>query len=197
MKKILLVFILIIFAGNCCFAKDDDTDYSSGLDDVMKYTNSVEGAFAGQKKITDEEFQKTIDQLKAKKKKKTGKDKPFKGSSFNDENSGNYINETADKTTILRVPLCLTNGDGKEIPAGIYKIVGKKEGSKVYLDFFQSANLVAQVPAIETQSDFDQKEINFAQLLPYDEKRIKVIFGSIDFNAYSFIRIKNEISDLN
>lgn len=63
--------------------------------------------------------------------------------------------------------------------------------------FYQSSTLVAHVPAIETQSDFDQKSINFVQLLPYNEQRIKIIYGSMDFNAYTFIRIKAEISDQN
>lgn len=202
MKKILLILILILFVGvKPCFAYDDnDTDFSdkSGQgDDMMKYTNSVENAFAGQKKITDEEFQKVLKQVKEKRKKKTKSDKPFKGSSFNEENNGTHIGETADKSVVLTVPLSLVNGDGAEIPVGHYKIVGEKVKDKVFLSFYQSAFLVAKVPAIETNSDFDQKEVNFVQILPYNEQRIKIIYGSLDFNAYTFIKIKNQISDLN
>ncbi len=87
------------------------------------------------------------------------------------------------------------NGDGVEIPMGHYKIVGQKDGNRVYLDFYQSSTLVARVPAIETQDDFNQTPINFVQLHPYNAQRVKVIYGSIDFNAYTFIRIKEEISD--
>lgn len=174
---------------------EDDSGGSGGIEDTMKYTNSVENAFAGQKPVTDEEFQKTLDKLKAKKKGK--KNKPFKGQSFNEENNNSYLDETADKNVLLGVPLCLTNGDGTEIPTGHYKIVGKKEGKNVYLDFYQSSALIAHVPAIETQNDFNQTDINFVKLLPYNAQRVKVIYGSIDFNAYTFIRIKDEISDRN
>lgn len=194
MKKIFVTLIfLFLIISLPVFAEDDSG--GSGIEDTMRYTNSVENAFAGQKPITDEEFQKTLDKLKAKKKGK--KNKPFKGKSFNDENNGMYIDETAEKNLLLSVPLCLTNGDGAEIPMGHYKIVGKKDGDKVYLDFYQSSNLIAHVPAIETQSDFGQKAINFVQLLPYNAQRVEVVYGSIDFNAYTFIRIKDEISDKN
>lgn len=193
MKKIFL-FLPILFLVIVLPAFADD--YSSGgIEDSMKYTNSVENAFNGQKPVTDEEFQKTLEQIKAKQKK--GKNKKFKGKSFNEESNGGYIDETAEKNLLLSVPLNLVNGDGKEIPIGHYKIVGKKEGKNIYLDFYQSSVLIAKVPAMETQNDFDESNINFVKLLPYDTQRVKVIYGSIDFNAYTFIRIEREISDKN
>lgn len=201
MKKlfVILIFLFLIIALPS-FA-DDNSNNSGGIEDEMQYTNSVEDAFVGQKKITDEDFQKTLDQIKAKQKKgKKGKKKnnnTFTGTNLNEENNGKYIDETAEKNLLLSIPLRLTNGDGTEIPIGHYKIVGKKEGDKVFLDFYQSATLVAHVPAIETQSDFGQTAINFVQLTPYNEQRIKIIYGSIDFNAYTFIRIKDGISDQN
>lgn len=184
---LILVIILPVFA--------DDTGGYGGIEDSFKYTNSVEDAFNGQKPITDEEFQKTIDKIKAKQNK--GKNKKIKGSSFDEENNSGYLNETAEKNILLSVPLGLINGDGTEIPTGHYKIVGTKVGNDVYLDFYQSSFKVARVPAIETQNDFKQSAINFVQLLPYNSQRVEVIYGSMDFNAYTFIRIKKEISDQN
>lgn len=197
MKKIIILLFFFLFSSALLPVSADDDIDSSSFSDVMKYTNSVENAFVGQKKITDEEFDKVYKEVKAKqdKKKKGKKTKPFKGKDFNDENNGGYIKETADKTLLLSVPLELTNGDGIEIPIGHYKIVGEKNNGQVYLDFYQSSTLIAKVPAIETQSDFDQTAINFVQIIPYNEQRIKLIYGSIDFNAYTFIKIKNEISD--
>lgn len=197
MKKIIILLFFLLFSSALLPVSADDDIDSSSFSDVMKYTNSVENAFVGQKKITDEEFDKVYKEVKAKqdKKKKGKKPKPFKGKDFNDENNGGYIKETADKTLLLSVPLELTNGDGIEIPIGHYKIVGEKNNGQVYLDFYQSSTLIAKVPAIETQSDFDQTAINFVKIIPYNEQRIKLIYGSIDFNAYTFIKIKNEISD--
>ena len=196
MKKILVISFLILIIARPAFASDDSYN-SDGIDSLMKSSPIIDGAFDGQKKITDEQFQQALDQVKAKQNKRKKKNKPFKGSNYNEENNGGYLNETADKNLLLSVPLSLTNGDGTEIPTGHYKIVGKKVDNKPYLDFYQSSTLVAHVPAIETQSDFDQKSINFVQLMPYNEQRIKIIYGSMDFNAYTFIRIKTEISDQN
>lgn len=201
MKKIFVALIFLFLIMTLPVFAEDDSNSSGGIEDAMQYTNSVQDAFNGQKPVTDEEFQKTLDKLKAKKAKgKWGKangkkEKVFKGKNFNDENSSKYINETAEKNLLLRIPLCLINGDGAEISAGHYKIIGKKEGAKTYLDFYQSSALIARVPAIETQSDFGETNVNFVKLLPYNSQRVEVIYGSIDFNAYTFIKIKDKISD--
>lgn len=199
MKKFFMIILTMLLTTPLCAFADDSADSSyGGINEAMQYTNSVENAFLGQKKITDEEFQKTLSEVKAKQdKKKRHKVKPFKGKNFNEENNGNYIDETAAKNVVLGVPLDLTNGDGAEIPTGHYKIVGTRERDNIYLDFYQSATLVARVPAIETDSDFDETAINFVKLVPYNEQRIKVLYGSMDFNAYTFIKIKNKISDSN
>ncbi|MFA7658378.1 MAG: hypothetical protein WCY19_02990 [Candidatus Gastranaerophilaceae bacterium] len=195
MKKIFsfLIFLFLILALPV-FA--DNLGGTGGVEDLLDSAPSVENAFVGQKKITDEEFQKTLNQVKAKQK-KGKKPKAFKGRNFNEENNGGYLGETAERNLLLEVPVSLTNGDGAEIPIGHYKIVGKKVGGNPFLDFYQSSTLIARVPAIETNNDFDEMAINFVKLLPYDEKRIKVIYGSMDFNAYTFIKIKKEISDMN
>lgn len=196
MKKIFFICLFLSLIMLPCFAEDASND-SGGIEDILKYTNTFENAFVGQKKITDEEFKKTLEQVKAKQNKRKKQDRPFKGKNFNEEDNGGYLKETADKNLLLGVPLNLTNGDGVEIPIGHYKIIGKKNNDLVSLEFYQSSTLVARVPAIETQSDFDESAINFVKLIPYDEKRIEVIYGSIDFNAYTFIKIKNEVSDQN
>lgn len=197
MKRVILLFMLFIFLILISPSFAESVDNTGGIEDALKYTNFVENGFEGQKKITDEEFQKTLDQVKAKKNKKKNKTKQFKGKDFNQENNGKYIDEIAEKNLLLSVPLALINGDGTDIPSGHYKIVGKKTDDGVYLDLYQSSTMIARVPAIETNSDFDQSAINFVQLLPYNEDRVKIIYGSLDFNAYTFIKIKNKISDTN
>lgn len=191
MKKILILFIIsfAIFTAPV-FADDGGT---GGIEDTMQYTNAFDNGFNGQKPITDEEFQKVLEQVKAKKNRK--QNKKIKGQYFNDESSGEHINETSDKNILLSLPVALINNDGNEIPIGHYKIVGEKVKDKIYLDFYQSATLVAKVPAIETQSDFNELGINFVKVLPYNEKRVKIIFGSMDFNAYTFVQLEQPISD--
>lgn len=191
MKKIFIFMLFIFFTLILpVFASDDDS--SDNINEMMKYTNTVENAFVGQKKITDEQYQKALEEKKAKLKKKKKKDTKYTGKNFNEENSGSYIKDTSNKNLILIVPVTLTNGDGKDIPIGHYKIVGEKTDNNVYIDFYQSANLIAKVPAIETQSDFNQQGINFVKLIPYNDTRVKIIYGSMDFNAYTFIKINDK-----
>lgn len=196
MKKIFFIIIVVIFMITNLPTLADELNDTNGIDDILRYTNSVDNAFNGQKKITDEEFQKTLAQVKAKQK-KGKKNKPFKGNNFNEENNGGYIQETADKNLLLSVPVELTNGDGADITVGHYKIVGKKLDNSVYLDFYQSSTLIARVPAIETESDFGQSTKNFVKLVPYNEQRVEIIYGSMDFNAYTFVKIKQILSDNN
>ncbi len=195
MKKYFITLLFIILISNqSIFANEDFT--SGGVEDLFKHTNTFENGFNGQKQITEEEFNKVYKEVKEKQdKKKNKKNKPLKGKEFNQEESGQFINETSEKNLLLSIPIYLLNGDGKEIPTGHYKIVGTKLNNKVYLDFYQSSSMVARVPAIETNNDFDEENINFVKILPYNEFRIKVIYGSMDFNAYTFINIKNPISD--
>ncbi|MEI8128430.1 MAG: hypothetical protein WCG95_02330 [bacterium] len=162
-------------------------------DEINQLINAI---CVGQKKVTDEEFQKALSEVKGKQK-KSAKIKPFQGKDANEENDGGYLEETAQKNILLGVPITLINEDGKEIPVGHYKIVGEKIKDKVYLDFYQSYTLIARVRAIETNNDFDETALNFVKILPYNEQRIKLIYGSLDFNAYTFIKIKTEISDTN
>lgn len=196
MKKIFAIYIFVfLITGLPVFAENEDIE--SGVENLMKYTDSVENAFVGQKKITDEDFQTTLAKVKSKRDKKKKINQPFKGKGYNEENNGEYIDETAAKNLLLGLSVDLINGDGTEIPVGHYKIVGEKNKDKIYLDFYQSSTLIAKVPAIETESDFDETAINFVKLVPYNEQRVKIIYGSMDFNAYTFIKIKNEISDKN
>jgi len=193
MKKIFIVLVFLFFVLALPILAEDATG-SGGIEDTMQYTNSVDNAFLGQKKITDEEFQKALSEVRGKQK-RGKKAKPFAGKDVNEENDGGYLDETAQKNLLLGVPVCLINGDGTEIPVGHYKIVGEKIKDKVYLDFYQSYTLVAKVPAIETNSDFDETALNFVKIRPYNERGIKLIYGSMDFNAYTFIKMKIEISD--
>jgi hypothetical protein len=202
MKKIYTIstFLCLIIAMTAsttsyAFADDDDMS-SSGIDDAYKYSSTMDNAFVGQKKVTDEEFQKALTQAKSRKKVKR-KDRPMAGKTFNEENNGGYLKETAENNLLLGLPVELITVENVEIPIGHYKIVGKKVGDKLYLEFYQSYTLVAKVPATETKNDFDQPTISFVKLIPYNKNKVEIIYGSMDFNAYTFIKIKNEISDQN
>lgn len=191
MKKTLLTVLILSIISLPAIATDDTNSTDDGIESLMKSTPVFEDPYAGQKQISDEDYQKALKQVQAKQaKRKKIKNKPLKGNDVNQENNGGYLEETAEKNLLLIVPETLINGDETEIPTGHYKIVGEKKDEKVFLDFYQSSKLIAKVPAIETNYDFDEMAINYVKIEPYDAKKVKVIYGSMDFNAYTFLKIK-------
>ena len=98
-------------------------------------------------------------------KKDRKKHKPMKGKSIGaqEENKDQYIDDITAKNLLILLPLDLVANDGADISTGHYKVVGRKLKDKIYLDFYQSAILIAKVPAIETNNDFGEMEINFAK----------------------------------
>src|SRR5574344_1604806 len=147
---------------------DDTTAPSGSVEDLYKDVPTVENAFAGQKKITDEEFEKTYQKLKSKKDKKLKKNQTYKEE---------YLKETAEKNLLLGLPVTLVTEKGDEIPVGHYEVVAQKVNNKVYFEFYQSYTCVAKVQGTETTNDWNQKTINFVELLPYNEKYIELIYG--------------------
>ena len=189
MKKFFIILIFCFLIQSLA-ALADELGSSGEMGDLMQYSNTFDSPFSGQKQVTDETFQKTLNQVKAKQNSKKRQPRPFQVKNFHGSDTTGYINETGEKNLLLSIPVNLINGDGTDIPIGHYKILAKKEDNKLYLNFYQSSSLIAKVPAIETKSDFDEKELNFVKLLPYNEQRIKIIYGSMDLNAYTFVNIK-------
>ena len=193
MKRIFLVICLLITFCMPVFSaqKDDDKEETAGsMADYLGGKDSIfDDPFAGQKMYSDEEFQKALEFKKSHMKKK--KEKKFKGEGRSADDSKTQIDETAEKTIILMLSCNLVNGDGTFIPMGHYKIVGEQNDNGAYLNFYQAHRLIAKVPAIVTKYDFDQDIINFAKILPYSDDKIKLIFGSIDFNAWTLLRVVN------
>lgn len=183
MKKFyLLILILIIFLNVSPKVLAEDKE-------LNEYTNSVENAFNGQKPITDEEFDKMVEKLRDKKYKKQRT--PFKGQSVNKDQDDNGIFDN--ENILLSLPVTLLTKDGTEIPVGHYKVTCEKKNDSVYFNFYQGYNLIAKVDAKETDNDFKEPSINFCKLVPYDEQYVKIIYGSLEFNAYAFIPVKDGI----
>ena len=73
---------------------------------------------------------------------------------------------------------------------GFYKIVAQRgEDKKPYVNLYQSQFLVDKIDMTETKDDFGKDTLDFAEIIPYDENFVKLIFGSIDFNGYAFLPI--------
>lgn len=185
--KLCLCFLLLSMSA--CYAESWD-DYS-GLD----------RAWDGQKSVTNKEFEQVMDALQAKTKKKELKQKKKRnkkisggGTSLHNElNPDKIIPElesikpTSDEL-LINLPVNLII-NGQTIEKGYYSVVGERndEDKKVYINLYQAHYLKAKIEANETDNDYGEEEVNFAKVQTYNDSFIKLIFGSIDFNAYAYI----------
>lgn len=186
LKKICLIALSVIMFASVTYA-DDWSDF-----------NSVDNAWDGQKTITNKQFEETMNALQAKSKKKEAKRREkairkVKGSSLipqmdahNDDMINEQPDETLDETQIINIPVDFVV-NGKLVERGYYKVEGEKKADGVYINFYQAHTLKAQIKAKETNDDFDEETIRFTKLLPCNDHQMKLIFGSVDFNAFVYI----------
>lgn len=175
-KRILLLLAILIFGAGGAFAEGDLWD---NFGDQNVY---------GQKAVTDKEFEEALESKKGKQKKP--KDKLLRnGEAFQKSNETEFLKSVPKELPILLIPLNLALTEDRILPVGHYQIMGEKKGGKVYLKFYQAHNLLANLEAVETNDDFGEEEINFVRLLENDGNSVKIVFGSLDFNAYTIVNI--------
>lgn len=193
MKKYLACFIVLLlsFFQSSAMAEDDFFDNYTGID----------RAWDGQKPITNQEFEKAIDTIQAKQKKREARQKKRKIRKFSGGGTSlhrgldpmNEIPELTplkqdDEGNLLNVPVNLLVGDGV-LEKGYYNVLGEKEkDGNIYLSFYQSQYLKGKIKAQITENDYEAEEINFVKLIPYNDEFVKVVYGSLDFNAYAYVR---------
>lgn len=180
MRKFPIVFLIILLlTSNMALAEDDLWD------------NFGDQNIYGQTPVTDEDFEKALESKKGKTKKpKKPKDKLLRdGEAFQESNETNVLTQMSEELPILLVPLNLELKDGAILPVGHYQVKGVKKNGKLYIQLFQSSELFANIEVVETRDDFGEPEINFVRMIDDDGKQAKIIFGSIDFNAYAIVKI--------
>lgn len=192
MKRFLL--LIVFLASSQLLTKADSWD---------DFTN-VDRMWDGQKSITNQEFDQVVEKLEEKgklqeeKKQKKKRKKLFGGGStlhteLNPDNNVMEI-ESIDKEEdlVLNSPVQLIIGKNL-LEKGFYKVVGERnsDDKKLYVNFYQSQFLKAKVQVVETEDDYGEENINFVKILPYNDSFVKLIFGSIDFNAYAYIPYLN------
>lgn len=188
MRKSLLVILFFVLALPILADEWDDF-------------GSVERMWDGQKSITNKEFEEVMDALQTNQKQKEEKQNKKKikkisggGDTLHrDLNVKNEINEIpnlknkSEEGVLINIPVRLILGDDI-LEKGFYKVLARRDDDKkLYVSFYQSQFFKGEVEAIETEDDFGEDEIDFAKLTPYNKSFMRMIFGSLDFNAYSFI----------
>lgn len=190
MKKFLFIFAAVLFISTLSCNADEWDDFSG-----------VEHAWDGQKSVTNQEFEQAIDTLEGKKREKEAKKRKKMIKKISGGGESLHPDLSTDSEIKALTPL-KENKDGmllnipvhlvinqQPLEKGFYKVIGERDkNNNIYLSFYQSQFFKGKVKAIETQDDYGQETMDFVELLPFDDKYVKIIFGSLDFNAYAFVR---------
>ena len=197
MKKNLLfiTFIALFFITHRTYADSWD-DFSN-----------IDRMWDGQKSITNQEFEQVVEKLEEKGKQKEEKQNKKKrkklfgnGTTLHSELNpdSNSIQELDslqpdNEDVLVNIPVDIVIGD-KILEKGYYKVLPEKnnEEIKVYINLYQSQFFKGKIEVTETEDDFDEPTLNFAKVLPCNESFIKIIFGSLDFNAYVYVPYVNQ-----
>ena len=170
------------------FAEDDDF-----WDEPIKIDSDAKNQ---QKSVTDQEFEKVMKFFEKKKKKKEEKNKP-KGTPIGPQiqdgqvpADSNSFKVTYEDYPTVMIPVTLITEDAKEIPPGYYRILSVKKETLYFLNFYQGSSLIAKIRAIDTGNDHNQKSLNYAKVIPVDDRYMNVIYGDIDCNIEARVRIK-------
>ena len=196
MRKLIGIFLAILIGCSVqvCLAEGWD-DYAG-----------LEHAWDGQKTITNQEFEQVMDALQEKSKKKEARKKKKRakkisggGTSLHNELDPDKIIPELESVKpvaddlLVNVPVNLIV-DGKVVEKGYYNVIGErdKETKKIYLNFYQAHYLKAKIEATETEDDYGEEEVNFVNIKNYNDSFVRLIFGSIDFNAYAYVPFVKE-----
>lgn len=139
----------------------------------------------GQEAVTQQDFEKALESKK-KKTKKRDKNIP-KGENFSQSNETDIINNISEELPVMLIPVDLKIKEGYVVPIGHYQVDGEKEDGNVYIKLYQAHDLIAKIPAEETNDDFGEQSIIFAKLLPHGDYHVQLIYGGLDFNAYAIV----------
>ncbi len=136
--------------------------------------------YGAQEAVTDDEFDKAIESKK-------GKPKKMKGESFQQSNETEVINQIPQELPVICISVPLQITDKAILPIGHYQVVGEQKNGKTYLKLYQAHYLMAEIEAVETLEDFGEPEVHFVKLITDKDNKLKIIYGSIDFNAYAIV----------
>ncbi|MBP3820510.1 hypothetical protein J6G99_02570 [bacterium] len=186
MKKFCLFILFILLTCPIVFAEDASWD-------------SFNGDITGGKKqkfVTDEEFEeavKKIDNKVNKWRNRVQRWRQPKGTNFSQSNETEQISKgQGEKASLPVISLPVRIKMGEEIiPVGHYQVKGEIVDQNPVLSFYQSGELICKINAHETKEDYDQQEILFASWIAEGDNQVKIIYGSLDFNAYAIVDIAN------
>ena len=193
MRHLAISLIILAVLSGCYVYADDFFDNYTGIDN----------AWDNQKPITNDEFEKAIDTLTAKQKKKEEKARKKKIKKISGGGTSLHkgleptseilkqesLNDKGDiEGRLLNIPVDVIV-DGKILEKGFYNVYGEKaSNNEIVLSLYQAHNLMGKIKGYPTKDDYESEDIDFVKITPYNDNYLKIMFGSLKFNAYGYLR---------
>ena len=197
MQKVAFLILFVMLASPISVIADDFFDDYKG----------IEHAWDGQKSITNKEFEDAINTLTEKQKKKEARAKKRKirkisggGTSLHkglepmsEISAQEALKEKGEfDGQLVNIPVDIII-DNNVLEKGYYNVFGEKDkNGDIYLSFYQAHYLKGKVKAYKTNNDFDAENLDFAKFEEYNDDYVRIIYGSLDFNAYTYLRFIKE-----
>lgn len=182
MKRVVVSLLIAFLAGSAAIAEDD---LWGNFGDINFYNTDKQTA------VSDEQFDETVEKVKSKKRKPLfgpKEPKKMKGESYQQSNETEIISGINKETPVLRVPYELKKLDGGTLPIGHYQVEFEKDKDGfVTMKLYQAHYMIAQYPAEETDEDLFDEHINYLTLEDFDATKVKINYGSMDFNAFAIV----------
>ena len=188
MRKFLISFILVFFCILFTNTQVQAAEASSdgGWDDMLEFDRSWQ---TNHKPITDAEFEKVMQRYE--KKKKTKKYEFDIDEARDSLNDMSILNEIENHSPIILFPLNLRSYEGEYIPAGYYKLNYMGKNKKHYIVISQGRKIYATLEMVPTNENFKSESIQFAELRPYNDEMMELIYGNLDLNLEKKLFIIN------
>ena len=187
MKKILSLICIVLLTQSPISSAEITDNYDDWGD-----IGNIQDSWDSQEVITDDQFEKVIEQkTKHSKEKAEKKFKKKMGEALIKEEPQMNINklrEMAEDYPTLLVPTNIIYKN-TQITPGFYRIISaKNKQNQYFINFYQGNNLIGKIPAIETQDDFDAETVNFAKIIySNNNQKAKLIYGCLEYNLVADI----------
>ncbi len=188
MKRFLIIFTMIFLTGMNVIRAEDDGLWDN-FGDINFYNSDEQTA------VSDKQFDETVENVKEKQKKfklfGPREPKKMKGQSYQESNETEFLSGIKNETPVLRIPYELKTLSGTVLPIGHYQAVFEKDSEgAITMKLYQAHYMLAQYPAQETEEDLFDDKINYLTIEDYNDKQVKINYGSMDFNAFAIVNKK-------
>lgn len=195
-NKLILSIALLTVSANICYCEEDKSP-----SEVWGENSSVfNSGFENQKPVSNSKLQKAIDAIKqnqlSRKQRQIQQEVNPLSPSIDTKHLESFVNSQdpdnqLSQTLTVLIPVEAFDENGKKITPGYYKLACRKIYKDTYvLELSQGTKKILEVKAHQTEQDLEQDTIQFCNAEIIDNKRVRLMYGSLDLNLVGYLYFK-------